>query len=297
MIEGLVENTGGGGNFVAILFVDIDGSTKLYDVYGDQDAMRLSAECIDAMNATVGQEGGTVVKSLGDGIMCVFPTADAAFRAATKIRETNKNGNISVHAGAHFGPVIEEGGDIFGDTVNVAARVAELAKAGEILVTEDTVMNLSPPLRSSTRWLDSTPVKGKTQPVGIYAVVADEENATVITSAINLAAAIDSGMFLTFEGKEYSMKPPKTEFTIGRDPTCDIIVDGSYASRRHATIEAARGKFFLTDHSTNGTYVRQDSEGMVYLKRDMQQLQSRGEISLGRMPEMAPESVIKFRIV
>ena len=297
MVDSSIEKTLPEGKFLAILFVDIDGSTKLYDVYGNEDARRFTADCIGGMNSAVGEEGGTVVKSLGDGIMCVFPTADAALRAATRIREDRKDQELTVHAGAHFGQVIEEGGDVFGDAVNVAARVAELAKAGEILVTEDTVMNLSPPLRGSTRWLDNTAVKGKQDPVGIYAVVADEDNATVITGGIDLAELGVCGLYLTFEGQEYSLQAPKTEFLIGRDPSCDLAVGGNYASRQHARIELTRGKFFLKDHSTNGTYVRQGSDELLFLKRDLVQLQMVGEISLGRVPEMAPDSLIRYRII
>ena len=61
--------------------------------------------------------------------------------------------------------------------------------------------------------------------------------------------------------------------------------------------DVARGKFFLKDHSTNGTYVRQGSDELLFLKRDLVQLQVVGEISLGRVPEMAPDSLIRYRII
>ncbi|CAM9652128.1 unnamed protein product, partial [Ectocarpus fasciculatus] len=155
---------------LTVLFADIDGSTKLYEAFGDETAHRLTAECLTVLDTQAGIAGGRVVKTSGDGVMCVFATPDEAFRAATLMRDAHKTGQVSIHAGFHFGPVIEDSGDFYGDTVNVAARVTDLAKAGEILITEDTVVRLSPLLRSSTRWLDKAAMKGKKDPVAIYEV-------------------------------------------------------------------------------------------------------------------------------
>src|SRR3546814_5492723 len=70
------------------------------------------------------------------------------------------------------------------------------------------------------------------------------------------------------------------EFVLGRQDICDLVIDSSYAARRHATIQAVRGKVFLKDHSTNGTYVRNAADGVVFIKREMVQLSGSGAIFL-----------------
>ena len=196
MNDGPSDKTENDGQNLAVLFADIDGSTKLYEVHGDETAHRLTAECLTVLDVQAGIAGGRVVKTSGDGVMCVFGTPDEAFRAATAMRDAQKSGKVSIHAGFHFGPVIEDSGDFYGDTVNVAARVTDLAKAGEILMTEDTVVRLSPPFRSSTRWLDKAAMKGKKDPVAIYEVVVEDEQSTVIRGPL-LAADSDKNALLT----------------------------------------------------------------------------------------------------
>ena len=84
--------------------------------------------------------------------------------------------------------------------------------------------------------------------------------------------AVDGVSFEIPRGQTFSLEEPMAEFVVGRQDTCDLTVDSSYASRRHATIQAVRGKVFLKDHSTNGTYVRSETGDIAYVKREMVQL-------------------------
>ena len=281
---------------LAVLFADIDGSTRLYEVHGDETAHRLTAECLTVLDAQAGLAGGRTVKTSGDGVMCVFATPDEAFRAATLMREAQKRTEVSIHAGFHFGPVIEDAGDFYGDTVNVAARVTDLAKAGEILVTEDTVVRLSPALRAAPRWLDKAAVKGKKEPVGVYMIVSEDENVTVIRSPLVAAESEVLRLDLRYRDQAFTLEEPMPEFVVGRQDVCDLVIDSSYASRRHATIQAVRGKVFLKDHSTNGTYVRGADGEVVFVKREMVQLIGNGTIFLGREPELAEDEGIAFKM-
>lgn len=296
MNDGPSDKSDKDGQNLTVLFADIDGSTKLYESFGDETAHRLTSECLTVLDTQAGIAGGRVVKTSGDGVMCVFATPDEAFQAATLMRDAHQTGQVSIHAGFHFGPVIEDSGDFYGDTVNVAARVTDLAKAGEILMTEDTVVRLSPPFRSSTRWLDKAAMKGKKDPVAIYEVVTEDENATVIRGPL---LAVDSDKLrldIAYRGQTFSLEEPMAEFVVGRQDNCHLTVDSSYASRRHATIQAIRGKVFLKDHSTNGTYVRSETGETAYVKREMVQLTGRGGIFLGREPDLAVEDEIRFSL-
>lgn len=294
MNDGPTDKAADDSQNLAVLFADIDGSTKLYETHGDATAHRLTAECLTILDAQAGLAGGRVVKTSGDGVMCVFATPDEAFRAATLMRDAQKRTEVSIHAGFHFGPVIEHAGDFYGDTVNLAARVTDLAKAGEILVTEDTVVRLSPPFRAATRWLDKASVKGKREPVGVYVILSEDENVTVIRSPLLASGNEVLSLDLRYRDKTVKLKDPMPEFVMGRQDVCDLVIDSSYASRRHATIQAVRGKVFLKDHSTNGTYVRNTTGEIVYVKREMVQLTGRGAIYLGREPDLAEEDAISF---
>jgi class 3 adenylate cyclase len=296
MSEGPFDKDAKDSQNLAVLFADIDGSTKLYEVHGDETAHRLTAECLTVLDAQAGLAGGRTVKTSGDGVMCVFATPDEAFRAATLMRDAQKRTAVSIHAGFHFGPVIEHAGDFYGDTVNVAARVTDLAKAGEILVTEDTVVRLSPALRAATRWLDKASMKGKKEPVGVYMIISEDENVTVIRSPLVSAESEVLRLDLRYRDKSFTLEEPMPEFVIGRQESCDLVTESTYASRRHATIQAVRGKVFLKDHSTNGTYVRNAEGEVVFVKREMVQLIGKGTIFLGREPELAEEDGIAFKL-
>ncbi len=167
---------------LAILFADICDSTELYERLGDAEARAMIDAWMSDSAQAVAAHGGRLVKSLGDGILSTFPSAESALAAALSMQE-QKRTQVRIRAGFHLGPVIESGGDIFGDAVNVAARVAALAKEDEILFTESSVRALPPEARLGTRFLDKAMVKGKKEPVAIYGLVSDAVDNTVMMQA------------------------------------------------------------------------------------------------------------------
>src|SRR3546814_8865571 len=110
-------------------------------------------------------------------------------------------------------------------------------------------------------------------------VMAEEENMTVIRSPL-IAAGLDVlRLDLRYRDRSVTLEEPMPEFVLGRQDICDLVIDSSYASRRHATIQAVRGKVFLKDHSTNGTYVRNAADGVVRSEEHTSELQSLMRIS------------------
>jgi predicted component of type VI protein secretion system len=83
---------------------------------------------------------------------------------------------------------------------------------------------------------------------------------------------------------------------LGRHRDCDLIVRHNYVSRRHATIECKRGKFFMNDHSSNGSYVSDKKKQFSFLRRDMMQLRDNGSISLGIEPDRNLDHIIKYAV-
>ena len=106
--------------------------------------------------------------------MCAFVDADAALQAArtmhVRVLEQTALGGpaLGIHVGCHYGAVIEDAGDLYGDCVNAAARVVGLAKVGQVIATQEVVARLGGPARDKVRMLDRVTVKGKREPLEIY---------------------------------------------------------------------------------------------------------------------------------
>lgn len=272
---------------LAVLFADISGSTKLYDTLGDKQAKTMIDECIALMRAITVQYGGRVIKTIGDEVMCVLPDADSGCLAAMdmqlKISALPMVSGVqrAIRAGFHVGRVIEENNDVFGDTVNLAARMAGLAKGTQIMTTRTTVEQLSTLLRSGTRPIASLSVKGKGDDVDVCEVIWQaSDEMTMATSSI-LAATRNVVLWLKHAGQEQLLEQANAGIVLGRDAGCQIVVADRMASRQHARIERRRDKFFLIDQSTNGTFVAVAGEPEIILRREEVMLRGVGRIAFG----------------
>lgn len=287
---------------LAVLFADIAGSTKLYDTLGDKQAKKMVDECIAVMRSIAEQYGGRVIKTIGDEVMCVLPDPDSGCLAATdmqlKIMALPAVSSVkrAIRAGFHAGPVIEENGDVFGDTVNLAARMAGLAKATQIITTRATVEQLSPLLRSSSRRIAALAVKGKGDDVEVCEIIWQAgEELTMATPSI-LTPLKQIQLHLEFGTTELVLEQSNTGIILGRDVSCQIAVADRMASRQHARIERRRDKFFLIDQSTNGTFVAFADEPEITLRREEVMLRGQGRIAFGRSVSVSSEDTVVFSV-
>ena len=282
-----------------VLFVDISGSTRLYETLGDERALACVSRSLAMLALACKDCGGKVIRTTGDGALCLFETADAALRAACLMQEKTDEQQepgepgLGIHIGCHFGPVIESGGDLYGDTVNLAARVAGLAKVGQIITTADTIGMLSPALTERGRKLDRVPVKGRQEEVTIFEFVwQDSDELTAFGTRPDYRRALR--VVLKYEGREWRFEGPG-ELSFGRDGTCDVVVGDRKGSRRHARLERRRDKFVLADHSSNGTWVRFAGEvEEVVLRREELMLRARGLIGFGHSPIDGQGTPVEF---
>ena len=205
-------------------------------------------------------------------------------------RNPNTPSTLTIRVGLHFGPAILESGDVFGDAVNVAARMAGLAKGGQIITTKDTAEQLPPALRSSTRHLDRISVKGKAEDIDIFEVIWQAEDVTRMATGLLKGGAKSAKLHISYNGMERELDQDMDPLILGRGKKADVVINDTMASREHARIECRRGKFILTDMSTNGTYV-QTSEGPSYLRREDLVLTGEGRIAFGRELSEATEYV------
>ena len=124
----------------AICFLDITGYTRLTEERGDEAAANLAAKLAGLVRRSSQQHGGRPVKWLGDGVMFYFREPGGAVLAALEMVEGVANHDLPpAHVGVHAGPVVFQDGDYFGRTVNVAARIADYARPGEVVVSEEVV--------------------------------------------------------------------------------------------------------------------------------------------------------------
>jgi class 3 adenylate cyclase len=124
----------------AVCFLDLTGYTRLTEERGDEAAADLAARLARLVRRSAQEHGGTPVKWLGDGVMFYFrEPADAVLAAVEMVAVVGRHGLPPAHVGIHAGPVIFQEGDYFGRTVNLAARIAEYARPGEVLVSQEVV--------------------------------------------------------------------------------------------------------------------------------------------------------------
>ena len=282
----------------AILFADVSGSTALYELLGDKPAAKAIEACLNELRGIVAKHDGQVVKTIGDEIMVVFGNGQAACNAAMemqqRVRSSSRPGRTACPAAGkpNFGLVLEDKGDFWGDGVNTAARLAALAKAGQILTSGATANALPGEQRASLRDLDAIQVKGKHDAVRVFELMwGDTEDATQFAG---LASSAKVEIRLTLEVGERTMEfpPEKTMLSLGRDSSCDIVVSEKTASRLHARIERRGVQYILIDESTNGTYVAIEGDREVLLRRDRVMLRGRGRIAFGTSTAAAAELVL-----
>ena len=285
----------------AILFADVSGSTSLYEKLGDQRALAAIDKVLAELRKSIAFQSGRVIKTIGDELMAVLPSADAAMQAACDMQgrvaaiPLMENAPLAIRVGFHFGPAIEEGGDFFGDAVNTAARMAGLAKAGQIITSGATVEALSPLLREATRDLDAMTVKGKQDEIRIFEVIwHDSPDLTTMAARDSAVSRHEPTLTLTYGAMTLALGLARQAASLGRDAANDLVIADKMASRVHARIEHRRGQFFLTDQSTNGTYVTLEGDAEIMLKREQLMLRGRGVISLGHSSTEAGAEIVTF---
>src|SRR5882672_7277238 len=232
----------------AILFADVSGSTALYELLGDKPAAKAIEACLGELRIIVAKRDGVVVKTIGDEIMVVFGNPEAACNAAREMQQRmialppTAGVKLAIRIGFHFGLVLEDKGDFWGDGVNTAAR---LAKAGQILTSGATTNALPAAQRTDLRDLDAIQVKGKHEAVRVFELMwGDVDEATQFAG---LASSAKVQVRLILEVGERTMEFPreKTMLSLGRDSSCDIVAsegDREVLLRRDRVMLRGRGK-------------------------------------------------------
>lgn len=236
---------------LAIVFADISGSTRLFEQKGDVAARQLVAKVLGALAEVTRRHGGRVVKTIGDEIMSVFPTAIQGVHAAMEMQRLTTREpdfvreNLGLRIGMHYGEALVEDNDVFGDAVNTAARMTAIAKREQIVTTAGSLRDVTGSTQLRTRSLGRTRVAGKLFPVEICDVLWQEDLAgvTMVQRAVRLddGESIGARLSIRHRGRLIELNEDSPPFRMGRDPGNELVVDAEWVSRYHALIEYKRG--------------------------------------------------------
>ncbi len=286
---------------LVILFADICGSTRLYEMLGDTQASAAIQACLKTIEQAGNRHEGTLVKTIGDEILMLFPRPDQAAAAARAMHEAARElpagpeQRMTLHIGFHVGSGLRENHDVLGDGVNVAARLAGLAKGGQTLTSAATLRQLSSDWLNLARQVDNTLVRGKTGQITLYELLWQPEDATrMVDRSRNSQPKVATRLRLRYRDREVELGPDHPIVTLGRADSCDLVIKNELVSRLHARLEYRKDRFLLTDQSTNGTYICPEQGTPLFVRRDTQAIQGVGLIGLGETVSDSSSDSVRF---
>lgn len=293
----------------SVVFADLVGSTGIFERLGDETAGRFVTQLTTALAKIFEQHKGRVVKLLGDGLFVVFADELQALTACIAIQERllqkpvrpgGLGRPVQMQMGIESGEVVEIQGDCYGDAVNCAARLADLAGADQILTTQRVRDALPPEQQEMLRGLGPMYLRGKADVTEVYRVEwQPERDAEATVMGVSMfGQPTEAHLDLAIAGQTVRLQPRGEPLTIGRSATADVNVNDTRVSRAHATVEWRGGHFVLSDASSFGTWVYFGSQAEpVVLRRTECYLVGQGLIAFGcdRNADAAP--IATFAIV
>ncbi|GGA14006.1 adenylate/guanylate cyclase domain-containing protein [Neptunicoccus cionae] len=279
---------------VAVICADISGSTALYDKVGNRKARAQIDGCLTILQDVISEHGGEFIHSRGDDVLCIFEDPNNALDTMQAMLARTRDGALSVHIGLDFGPAIRTRNDIFGDCVNVAARLSGLANPKEALCSRTLFKEISPEGRAELHYFDSRKLRGKARAENIYRYA----DVTVASSTqVSFGAAPNTDLphaprdgteqlsaLIAYDGSVAECTQER-EVTVGRAETCDLVLPRQWVSRRHIIIEMRKDHAYLRDVSSNGTYVCLPGQDPILLRRETMALPGKCILSPTKHPE------------
>lgn len=291
---------------MVVLFADISDSSRLYRELGDAKASALVVDLLAQLATIVNGQAGQVVDQIGDELMCSFPDTAAAIRSAVKMQlstrsfaRSHPNGrNMAIRIGLHCGDGLEKDGKPVGDPVYIAKRLTDQAKGDQILMSEQSREKTAHE-EFGFRFVEETTLKGQAEPTRIYELVWDMTDATeLVTNDKTSTQPIAVGLELLTPHHLRQSISDGHSITIGRATPAILVIDHTTVSRLHARIEGRKGRFVLTDMSTNGTFVQSSTDKEPnFVRRDDIGLVGFGMIGLGQAPSPGAPNTMQYRCI
>ena len=286
------------------IIADISDSTPFYQAMGDSEAQRLIQLEIDRLRDVLLRFDGVPVGQKGDDVLGYFETENAAVKAAVEMLSMPTESLLSVHAGIHCGPVVFKDNSIFGETVNLTARLAAVANPGEVCLSEGVASNLEPDLRRLLTPIGPLRLKGVSDPVKVFSLVSPAGDLSTVRytsphtdEAAAHGRAAETLTVILYDGERSWRCREGGELKIGRSPDCDVVLPQPWVSRLHAVLSLKGGKLMLTDRSSSGTYIQLESGREIQLSRESIMLSDSGSISPALRIRHADARPIEFEVI
>jgi hypothetical protein len=258
--------------------------------------------------------GGQIIKTLGDGVLTVFDDATLAVHAVVDLQRQHQMNllqqplaeHLPIRVGVATGEVEIVNGDCYGDAVNIASRLSDLAGPHEIWAECPGLDYSSRENGIRYRPLGPISVRGRVEPCNVYQVEWHEDQSTdFITmqgeidpmSKAAKADALGQEVHLSWGDQKRVFRAFELPVHIGRIRHCEFVVADPRVSRTHARLEWRHGRIMLIDMSSYGTWIRfVGTRSELLLRREECVLHGRGQIALGASFSDASAPTLNFEV-
>jgi adenylate cyclase len=299
-----------------VVFTDLHGSTAVFEALGNVRATEIITQITSWIAKQCELNGGRVVKTLGDGVLAMFPDGQRAVNAVVDLQRLHAKNLIraqpdlrmAMRIGVASGEVEIVAGDCYGDAVNVAARLCDLCGPHQIWANAAALSTIDESPGITFRVLGPISIRGRAEPCNVYQIEWREEVATdFLTMQGELDPVYASGdvdalgreIELTWMGSTKRFKSFELPIQIGRVRDVEFVVNDPRVSRSHARLEWRNGSVVFIDASSYGSWIRfTGAAGSdVLLRRDECVLHGKGELALGASFADASVPTVTFSIL
>jgi hypothetical protein len=282
-----------------VMFADLMGSTGVFETIGSARGSRVVTGVTQWIGDIVAAHRGRVVKTLGDGVLAVFPHAPDAISAVVEMQRSHQKRIASSSAGTRMpirigvarGEVEFVDGDCYGDAVNVASRLSDLTGPHQIWANNLSLEHSVESDGVRFRPLGPITIRGRVEPCQVFQVEWHVDvSSDFLTMQATLAPAeeqlerdlLGGEIELQWLDQRKRFRSHQLPIHIGRVSQAEFVVNDPRVSRTHARIDWRNGSILLVDVSSYGSWVRFSGGGAdLLLRREECVLHGKGEIALG----------------
>ena len=298
-----------------VVFTDLHGSTAVFEALGNARATEAITQITAWIAKQFEQANGRIVKTLGDGVLALFPDGASAVKAVVDLQRGHFKEMLKapvptampIRIGIASGDVELVAGDCYGDAVNVAARLCDLCGPNQIWADTASLQHVAEAHGVTFRLLGPIHIRGRAEPCTVYQIEWREEEAsdflTMQGEIDNLLIpsetdALGREVELSWQGSTRNFKAFELPVQIGRVRSMDFMVNDPRVSRTHARLEWRNGSVMLVDVSSYGSWIRFSGVGGsdVLLRRDECVLHGQGELALGASFADATVPTVRFKV-
>lgn len=298
-----------------VLFVDLQGSTSVYESLGNAQATKIVTHITQRLSQQAWSGGGRVIKTLGDGVLALFIDSQRAINTAVLMQRTHSKRlstvlpelGLPIRIGLASGDVEMVSRDCYGDAVNIASRLCDICGPNQIWVNTAAIQGVTEGKGVSFRQLGPIQIRGRNEPCSVYQVEwREEDNTALMTMQATDALAhvqkdgdyLGRNVELSYQDQSRFFHAFDLPAFIGRSNVTEFMVNDLRVSRSHACLEWHHGSIQLMDVSSFGSWLRfeGDMSSEMLLRRDKTILHGKGEIALGASFSDPTAPIVRFSV-